>query len=101
MRALRSPYEVLLTAALLETDGKVLPRIIAVLGFDLSEPRYKDAKVHTAIGEERGYWLRVAQLDVLGPRRTSRNRVSTWPPESRWSRRNELRVANHAWIVRS
>jgi predicted aspartyl protease len=26
----------------------------------------KKAKVHTAIGEEHGYWLRVAELTVLG-----------------------------------
>ncbi len=27
---------------------------------------FKKAKVHTAIGEEHGYWLRVAKLTVLG-----------------------------------
>ena len=27
---------------------------------------FKKAKVHTAIGEEHGYWLRVAELTVLG-----------------------------------
>jgi hypothetical protein len=28
--------------------------------------RFKRAKVHTAIGEEHGYWLRMAELTVLG-----------------------------------
>jgi clan AA aspartic protease (TIGR02281 family) len=27
---------------------------------------FKKAKVHTAIGEEKGYWLRVAEFSVLG-----------------------------------
>jgi predicted aspartyl protease len=32
----------------------------------LRERRMAPAKVHTAIGEEHGYWVRVAELTVLG-----------------------------------
>jgi clan AA aspartic protease (TIGR02281 family) len=41
------------------------PRLVARIGYSRKDG-YKDAKVHTAIGEERGYWLHVALLDVLG-----------------------------------
>ena len=41
------------------------PKLVARIGYSRKDG-YKDAKVHTAIGEERGYWLHVSQLDVLG-----------------------------------
>ena len=41
------------------------PKLVERIGYSRKDG-YKDARVHTAIGEERGYWLRVAQLDVLG-----------------------------------
>jgi clan AA aspartic protease (TIGR02281 family) len=41
------------------------PKLVARIGYSRKDG-YKDAKVHTAIGEERGYWLHVALLDVLG-----------------------------------
>jgi clan AA aspartic protease (TIGR02281 family) len=41
------------------------PQLVERIGYSRKDG-YKDAKVHTAIGEERGYWLHVAQLDVLG-----------------------------------
>ncbi len=41
------------------------PKLVERIGYSRKDG-YKDAKVHTAIGEERGYWLRVAHLDVLG-----------------------------------
>lgn len=41
------------------------PELVATIGYNRKDG-YKDAKVHTAIGEERGYWLHVALLDVLG-----------------------------------
>ncbi len=41
------------------------PKLVKRIGYSRTDG-YKDAKVHTAIGEERGYWLHVAQLDVLG-----------------------------------
>ena len=41
------------------------PKLVERIGYSRKDG-YKDAKVHTAIGEERGYWLHVAQLDVLG-----------------------------------
>ncbi len=41
------------------------PKLVERIGYSRKDG-HKDARVHTAIGEERGYWLRVAQLDVLG-----------------------------------
>ena len=41
------------------------PKLVERIGYSRKDG-YKGAKVHTAIGEERGYWLHVAQLDVLG-----------------------------------
>lgn len=40
------------------------PRVVDQLGYSRRHA-FKDARVHTAIGEERGYWLRVAELTVL------------------------------------
>lgn len=40
------------------------PQVVEKIGYS-ERDGYKKAKVHTAIGEERGYWLRVAQLTVL------------------------------------
>jgi clan AA aspartic protease (TIGR02281 family) len=41
------------------------PRVIEKIGYN-QRAGFKKAKVHTAIGEEHGYWLRVAELTVLG-----------------------------------
>jgi clan AA aspartic protease (TIGR02281 family) len=41
------------------------PRVIERIGYTRRD-RFKKATVHTAVGEERGYWLRVAELTVLG-----------------------------------
>lgn len=41
------------------------PKLVGRIGYSRKDG-YKDATVHTAIGEERGYWLHVAHLDVLG-----------------------------------
>jgi clan AA aspartic protease (TIGR02281 family) len=41
------------------------PSVVKRIGYSRKDA-YKDATVTTAIGEERGYWLHVAQLDVLG-----------------------------------
>ena len=41
------------------------PRVIEKIGYTRPSG-FKKAKVHTAIGEEHGYWLRVAELTVLG-----------------------------------
>ena len=41
------------------------PRVIEKIGYTRGDG-FKKAKVHTAIGEEHGYWLRVAELTVLG-----------------------------------
>jgi len=41
------------------------PKLVKRIGYSRKDG-YKDAKVQTAISEERGYWLHVAQLDVLG-----------------------------------
>jgi clan AA aspartic protease (TIGR02281 family) len=40
------------------------PQVVAKIGYSRRDG-YKKAKVHTAIGEEHGYWLRVAELTVL------------------------------------
>jgi len=40
------------------------PNVIEKLGYTRRQA-FKKAKVHTAIGEEHGYWLRVAELTVL------------------------------------
>jgi predicted aspartyl protease len=41
------------------------PRVIEKIGYNQRDG-FKKAKVHTAIGQEHGYWLRVAELTVLG-----------------------------------
>jgi clan AA aspartic protease (TIGR02281 family) len=41
------------------------PSVTEKVGYTRRD-RFKTAKVHTAIGEERGYWLRVAEFTVLG-----------------------------------
>jgi clan AA aspartic protease (TIGR02281 family) len=41
------------------------PRVVEKIGYT-RHSGFKKAKVHTAIGEEHGYWLRVAELTVLG-----------------------------------
>ena len=41
------------------------PRMIEKIGYT-RRGAFKKAKVHTAIGEEDGFWLRVAALTVLG-----------------------------------
>ena len=41
------------------------PSVIEKVGYTRRDG-FKKAKVHTAIGEEHGYWLRVAELTVLG-----------------------------------
>jgi predicted aspartyl protease len=43
----------------------LVPDVIAEIGYSRRDG-YRDAVVHTAIGEERGYWLRVQALAVLG-----------------------------------
>ena len=43
----------------------LVPRVIERIGYTQRDS-FKKAKVHTAIGEEHGYWLRVAELTVLG-----------------------------------
>jgi predicted aspartyl protease len=40
-------------------------RVIEKIGYTRHDG-FKKAKVHTAIGEEHGYWLRVAEFTVLG-----------------------------------
>ena len=41
------------------------PELVARIGYRRKDG-YKAATVHTAVSEERGYWLHVASLDVLG-----------------------------------
>jgi clan AA aspartic protease (TIGR02281 family) len=41
------------------------PKVMSRVGYSRRDA-YKDATVTTAIGEERGYWIHVAELDVLG-----------------------------------
>lgn len=40
------------------------PQVVEKIGYSRRDG-YKKAKVHTAIGEEHGYWLRVAEFTVL------------------------------------
>ena len=40
------------------------PQVVAKIGYSRRDG-YRKASVHTAIGEEHGYWLRVAELTVL------------------------------------
>jgi predicted aspartyl protease len=53
---------VLDTGAVLTT---VIPEIVDSIGYSARDG-FKRARVHTAIGEEEGYVLRVAELAVLG-----------------------------------
>lgn len=41
------------------------PDVVENVGYKRRDG-FKKAKVHTAIGEETGYWLRVVELSVLG-----------------------------------
>lgn len=43
----------------------LVPEVIEEIGYTRRDG-FKKAKVHTAVGEEKGYWLRVAELSVLG-----------------------------------
>ena len=40
------------------------PQVVEKIGYSRRDG-YKKASVHTAIGEEHGYWLRVAEFTVL------------------------------------
>lgn len=40
------------------------PELIENIGYTRRDG-FRNAKVHTAVGEEHGYWLRVAELTVL------------------------------------
>lgn len=40
------------------------PQVVERIGYSRRDG-YKQARVHTAIGEEHGYWLRVAEFTVL------------------------------------
>jgi clan AA aspartic protease (TIGR02281 family) len=41
------------------------PKVVRRIGYSRRDA-YKDATVTTAVGQERGYWIHVAELDVLG-----------------------------------
>jgi len=41
------------------------PELIQRIGYTQRD-NFKKAKVHTAVSEEQGYWIRVAELTVLG-----------------------------------
>lgn len=43
----------------------LVPEVVERVGYSRHDG-FKKAKVHTAIGEENGYWLHVAELTVLG-----------------------------------
>ena len=43
----------------------LVPELIEEIGYTRRDS-FKKAKVHTAVGEEKGYWLRVTELTVLG-----------------------------------
>jgi clan AA aspartic protease (TIGR02281 family) len=43
----------------------LVPELIEDIGYTRRNG-FKKAKVHTAVGEEKGYWLRVAEFSVLG-----------------------------------
>ena len=43
----------------------LVPEVIEEIGYTRRDG-FKEARVHTAIGAERGYWLHVAELTVLG-----------------------------------
>lgn len=40
------------------------PQVVAKIGYSRRDG-YRKARVHTAVGEEHGYWLRVAEFTVL------------------------------------
>jgi clan AA aspartic protease (TIGR02281 family) len=43
----------------------LVPEVIARIGYTQRDS-YKKARVHTAVGEEHGYWIHVAKFTVLG-----------------------------------
>ena len=62
------PANAIKARLVLDTGAAVttlVPEVIEELGYTRRDS-FKKAKVHTAVGEERGYWLRVAEFSVLG-----------------------------------
>ena len=43
----------------------LVPELIEWIGYTQRDS-FKRAKVHTAVGEKKGFWIRVAELTVLG-----------------------------------
>jgi predicted aspartyl protease len=43
----------------------LVPEVIVRIGYTQRDS-YKKARVHTAVGEEHGYWIHVAEFTVLG-----------------------------------
>jgi clan AA aspartic protease (TIGR02281 family) len=43
----------------------LVPEVIVRIGYTQRDS-YKKARVHTAVGEEHGYWVHVAEFTVLG-----------------------------------
>jgi predicted aspartyl protease len=43
----------------------LVPDIVEEIGYS-SGDGFREAKVHTAVGEEKGYWLHVAEFSVFG-----------------------------------
>ena len=43
----------------------LVPEVIERIGYTQRDS-FKKAKVHTAVSEENGYWIRVAEFTVLG-----------------------------------
>lgn len=65
------------------------PEVIERIGY--TRDSFKKARVHTAVREENGYWIRVAEFTALALRPlTSRSRCSLLGTRTRRIGRNEL-----------
>jgi predicted aspartyl protease len=65
---IRGPARTIEARLVLDTGASattLIPEVIKTIGYTRRDG-YKGASVQSAVGEEQGYWLRVAELTVLG-----------------------------------
>ena len=66
--AITGPASTTAARLVLDTGAAVttlVPALIETIGYTPRDS-YKKARVHTAVGEEHGYWIHVAEFTVLG-----------------------------------
>lgn len=61
----RGPKDVHLVLDTGSAATTLVPDVIEEIGYS-ARHGHKSALIHTAVGDEKGYWLRVSELTVLG-----------------------------------